>query len=236
METANTGTLFLDEIGELPLAIQAKLLRVLENRKLMRVGDVRERPIDVRIIAATNRDLPAEIEAGRFRKDLFFRLGAARLTLPPLRDRRRELPVLARALLAEACSRLSREPIEISSEAMYKLSSYPWPGNVRKLRNLMDFVAATVDGCVLFPWHLTEQLATPDTSDQATVAMPRSVKFRPIDEELRDIERPRMAEAPTAANGVLVRAAELISMPIRTFSNKLKQYQLGNRKPPDDPR
>ena len=233
LETANTGTLFLDEIGELPLAIQAKLLRVLETRKLMRVGDVRERPIDVRIVAATNRDLATEIEASRFRKDLFFRLGAARLMLPPLRDRRRELPVLARALLTDACARLGREPMEISSEAMYKLAAYPFPGNVRELRNVLDFVAATVDGDVLLPWHLAEQITSPVApfaADQPQVASPAPRKFRPIEEELRELERQRMAEALTATSGVYARAAELIAMPIRTFANKLKQYELGNRK------
>jgi DNA-binding NtrC family response regulator len=230
LETANSGTIFLDEIGELPLPIQAKLLRVLETQRLMRVGDVRERPINVRIVAATNRDLQTEVAANRFRKDLFFRLGAARLTLPPLRDRRRELPVLARALLAEACIRIEREPIEISSAAMYRLQAYSWPGNVRELRNLMDFVAATVEGSTLLPLHIEEQLAETGSLEPVAAALPQPTRFRPIEEELRELERQRMAEALTAAKGVYTHAAELISMPIRTFTNKLKLYQLGNRK------
>lgn len=232
LETAHSGTLFLDELGELSPPIQAKLLRVLETRKLMRVGDVRERSIDVRIVAATNRDLPKEIAAGRFRKDLFFRLGAARLTLPPLRDRRREIPVLARALLAEACARLDRPPIEISSDAMHQLAAHPWPGNVRELRNLMDFAAATVEGNLLLAWHLSEQLQSPDKAAQEAGPASLPVKFRPIEEELRELERQRMAEALAAASGVHTRAAELISMPIRTFTGKLKQYQLGSRRTP----
>jgi DNA-binding NtrC family response regulator len=232
LEAANTGTIFLDEIGELSLSIQAKLLRVLETQRLMRVGEVRERAIDVRIVAATNRDLATEITAGRFRKDLYFRLGAARLTLPPLRDRRRELPVLVRALLADACTRLQREQIEVSAAAMVRLQTYPWPGNVRELRNLMEFVAATVEGSVLLPWHFEEQLAVVEQPAADAAPQRAQTKFRSIEDELRDVERQRMLEALTAAGGVHVRAAELISMPIRTFTAKLKQYQLGSRKAP----
>ena len=170
-----------------------------------------------------------EVSAGRFRKDLFFRLGAARLTLPPLRDRRRELPVLVRALLAEACTRLQREPMEVAAEAMIRLSAYGWPGNVRELRNLMEFVAATVDGSVLLPWHVEEQLR--DNNKSGTAELPTvTPQFRPIEEELRELEKQRMAAALSAAKGVHVRAAELISMPIRTFTSKLKQYELSTRK------
>jgi DNA-binding NtrC family response regulator len=230
LETANSGTIFLDEVGELALPIQAKLLRVLETQKLMRVGEVRERTIDVRIVAATNRDLQVEIAAGRFRKDLFFRLGAARLTLPPLRDRRRELPVLVRALLAEACTRLKREPIEVAAEAMIRLSAYSWPGNVRELRNLMEFAAATVDGSVLLPWHVEEQITSAGPPGSSAAEPVVVTQFRPIEEELRELEKQRMAAALSAAKGVHVRAAELISMPIRTFSSKLKQYELSTRK------
>jgi DNA-binding NtrC family response regulator len=232
LEAASLGTIFFDEVGELPLAIQAKLLRVVETQMLRRVGDVRDRPIDVRIVAATNRDLQVESAAGRFRMDLFFRLGAARLLLPPLRDRRRELPILARSLLETACTRLGRELLDISAAAMVRLQGYTWPGNIRELRNVMDFVAATVEGNLLLPWHLDGQVATVRAAQSPSAEAPQ--RFRPIDEEIRELERQRMAQALTAAQGVQSRAAELIAMPVRTFSHKLKQYQLGSQKKASD--
>lgn len=244
IEAAHTGTLFLDEIGEMPLSVQAKLLRVLETQKVMRVGDVRERQIDVRIVAATNRDLQAEITAGRFRRDLYFRLSSARLSLPPLRNRPRELPVLARVLLASACRKLSRDSIAISDAAMHLLLGHRWPGNVRELRNLMDFVAATVDGDTLLPWQIEEQLQStvPEEMPEPTHTVkpspqpqPESVtpaSFRPIDDEIRELERRRMMEALVACGGVQIRAAALISMPARTFTTKMKQYKLSAKDSP----
>jgi DNA-binding NtrC family response regulator/pSer/pThr/pTyr-binding forkhead associated (FHA) protein len=240
LEMAHRGTLFLDEIGEMPLSLQAKLLRVLETQKLMRVGDTKERQIDIRIVAATNRDLQSEVTAGRFRKDLFFRLSTARILLPPLRDRPRELPVLARALLAEACQKRGRPPMTIAPATMGQLLSYRWPGNVRELRNLTEYVAATVEEDTLLPWHLEDQLAASDSPSAASdaaggsgLSTPKS--FRPIDEELRELERKRMQEALLASGGVHVRAAELIAMPIRTFTAKLKLYQLSARGVPRKP-
>jgi DNA-binding NtrC family response regulator len=244
IEAAHTGTLFLDEIGEMPLSVQAKLLRVLETQKVMRVGDVRERQVDVRIVAATNRDLQAEISAGRFRRDLYFRLSSARLSLPPLRNRPRELPVLARVLLASACRKLSRDSIAISDAAMHLLLGHRWPGNVRELRNLMDFVAATMDGDTLLPWQIEEQLQS--TVPEEMPQQPRTVKptsqhqtesatpvhFRPIDDEIRELERRRMMEALVACGGVQTRAAALISMPARTFTTKMKQYKLSAKDSP----
>lgn len=244
IEAAHTGTLFLDEIGEMPLPVQAKLLRVLETQKVMRVGDVRERQVDVRIVAATNRDLQAEIAAGRFRRDLYFRLSSARLSLPPLRNRPRELPVLARALLSSACRKLSRPPLAISDATMHLLLGHRWPGNVRELRNVMDFVAATVDDDTLQPWQIEEQLrstvpeempAPVPTVKAAGNTPPDSVPpvhFRPIDEEVRALERRRMMEALAACGGVQIRAAALISMPARTFTTKMKQYKLSSKDSP----
>jgi two-component system response regulator AtoC len=160
-EAASGGTLFLDEIGELPLAVQAKLLRALENREITRVGEVKPRTIDVRVVAATNRDLDAEVTAGRFRRDLLFRLGAARLELPPLRDRPRDIAVLARTMLEDTCARLGRPALSLSVAATQALFLHDWPGNVRELKNALDYAAASApdDAPEIDCWHLPAHLA-----------------------------------------------------------------------------
>jgi two-component system response regulator AtoC len=226
LETADGGTVFLDEIGELSPTAQAKLLRALECRSITRLGDVKSRTVDVRVVAATNRDLVAEVKAGRFREDLYFRLSAGTVVLPPLRDRRREIPVLARKFLAEAGARHERAPAMISPEAMQRLIEHAWPGNVRELRNVMAFVAATSTGGVVEPRDLPPQLVASAAAPAAPGAAPAGV-CRPIAEELRELERRRMAEALVATNGVMARAAERIGMPVRTFFHKHKQYGMG---------
>ncbi|ADO68529.1 Sigma-54 dependent transcriptional regulator [Stigmatella aurantiaca DW4/3-1] len=133
LETAAGGTVFLDEVGELPLAAQAKLLRALETQRILRVGSTKEREIDIRVVAATHRHLEKEVEAGRFRKDLFFRLGAASVVLPPLRDRPDEVSVLAWRFLTQACAASERPPLVLSQAFLDALSRYDWPGNVREL-------------------------------------------------------------------------------------------------------
>jgi two-component system response regulator AtoC len=170
LESAAGGTIFLDEIGELTAPAQAKLLRVIETKRVMRLGDSRERPIDIRLVAATNRDLEEEVRRGRFRQDLFFRISAARLWIPPLRDRPSELPILAQRFLADACRRLGREALGFAPETVLLLAGYPWPGNVRELRNLADYLAVTVpDGPVLGE-HLPEGLVPAATATAAAAA------------------------------------------------------------------
>ncbi|MFO0579409.1 MAG: sigma 54-interacting transcriptional regulator [Polyangia bacterium] len=158
IEAAHGGTLFLDEVAELPLPVQAKLLRVLETKKLLRIGDIRERPVDVRIVAATHRDLAQEVARGRFREDLHFRLTGAVLTLPPLRERPRELPLLARRFLVDACERAGRPHLFIAPAALELLMRYRWPGNVRELRNAMEYAATVANDQVLEPENLPERL------------------------------------------------------------------------------
>jgi len=232
-ENAAGGTVFLDEVGELPLAIQAKLLRALEAKQITRLGESRERAIDVRLVAATNRSLEAEVAAGRFRQDLYFRLGGANVILPPLRDRRCEIPLLARAFLADACARAGRAAMTVTPEAMQVLLVHGWPGNVRELRNTMDYVVAAAPDERVEPGDLPERLGGTAGGAAPTaavlppdVALDAKATFRPVAEELRELERRRMAEALVAANGVKTRAAQLIDMPIRTFTLKLKQYKL----------
>jgi two-component system, NtrC family, response regulator AtoC len=247
LEVASGGTLFLDEIGELSPTIQAKLLRVLESGELVRLGEVQPRTVDLRLVAATNRDLEREVLAGRFRADLFFRLGAARLELLPLRDRPRDLAVLGQALLRDTCARLGRAPLQLSIGAALALFRHDWPGNVRELRHVVEYAAAAAPDSAteLEIWHLPQALAVaarqardagPDVPEPpAAVAEPASaaaappdapLRFRPIADEVRELERARMIAALRGSEGRQHRAAELIEMPLRTFVTKLKRYAI----------
>ncbi len=227
LESAAGGTVFLDEVGDLSAAIQAKLLRVLETRRLTRVGSAAERALDVRVVAATNRDLRAESEAGRFRRDLYFRLSAATVWLPPLRDRPREIAILARCFLAAARGAAGRQPPALSDEAQRRLVSYPWPGNVRELKNCMEFLAAAVPGGHIDAGQVESYLLR--ATGPAPQMAPPAAALRPIKEELREVETRRMIEALRAAGGVQTLAAALIEMPLRTFAAKVKQYGIDVR-------
>jgi two-component system, NtrC family, response regulator AtoC len=228
-EAADGGSLFLDEVGELPLAAQAKLLRVLDTHKVVRVGDVNERAVDVRVIGATNKNLEHETAAGRFRQDLFFRLSGATLWVPPLADRPRELGLLAERFLDAARARLGRAPMRISDEALRALAAHLWPGNVRELKNVMEFCAAAFDEPVLEGWQLGERLGreSPPPAAQSPAPAP-SAAFRPIEDEIHELTRRRISEALAVSDGNQRRAAQLIGMPLRTFVSKLAQYGLRN--------
>jgi two-component system, NtrC family, response regulator AtoC len=239
LEAAHGGTLFLDEIGELPLSIQAKLLRALESGEIQRVGEISPRTVDIRIVAATNRDLESEVAAGRFRSDLFFRLGAARLILPPLRDRPRDLACLAIRFLDELCRAQERAPLAWSVAAAQALFAHEWPGNIRELRNAVQYAvsAAPDDAVEVETWHLPPPIAhrprKESASDLTAQPAPHPVLaagagFRPIADDVRELERRRMVEALRATGGVQNRAAELIEMPLRTFATKLKRYRIAS--------
>ena len=231
-ESAAGGTVFLDEVGELPLAIQAKLLRALETQKITRLGEQRERAIDVRLVAATNRTLELEVAEGRFRQDLYFRLGGATVILPPLRDRKAEIPLLAHEFLRDAAARANRGAMTITPAAMQILLTHSWTGNVRELRNTMEYVVAAAPDEVVEPSDLPERLGgtsavTPTTGPVPIVdPRPPDAPFRNINDEIRELERKRMVEALAAAGGVKTKAAALIEMPIRTFTLKLKQFKI----------
>jgi DNA-binding NtrC family response regulator len=224
LETASGGTVFLDEIGDLPTAAQAKLLRVIETKRVLRLGEVRERPIDIRIVAATNRDLLEDVVTGRFRRDLFFRLSGATLWLPPLRDRPRELPLLANMFLRDACAHQGRAPMRLSTAAQQRLLAMPWPGNVRELKHLMEYLAAAFDDSVVEPHHLDHRGRAPTPPLECEA--PPGAPFRPLADEIRELEQSRITAALTAAGGNQRMAAELLAMPLRTFVFKLKQYGL----------
>jgi DNA-binding NtrC family response regulator len=145
VESADGGTLFLDEIGELPAPAQARLLRMMQDGEVRRVGSTRSRKVDVRILAATHRDLPRRIQEGSFRQDLYFRLRVVEIKLPPLRERSEDIPALARHLLEKACRKLNRPQATFSAEALVAISSHPWPGNVRELENAIERAVILAD-------------------------------------------------------------------------------------------
>jgi transcriptional regulator with PAS, ATPase and Fis domain len=160
-ELAHQGTLFLDEIGDLPLPLQGKLLRVLQDRSVDRLGSGRPIPIDLRIIAATNRDLTAMIAEGRFRQDLYYRLAVVPLHLPPLRERLEDLPAMAAAFLHKLSKRLPSTPAGISPAALSVLAKHDWPGNVRELENALEFAAIRASSGVIEPQDLPPHLHHP---------------------------------------------------------------------------
>jgi two-component system, NtrC family, response regulator AtoC len=230
LELGHGGTIFLDEIGELPLQTQVKLLHVLETSEVTRVGATRSRRIDVRFIAATNRDLARDVQVGSFRKDLYFRINAVSVKILPLRERRTEVEALARFFLRRFC-RLTgiAEPV-LTSEAIAQLQSYSWPGNVRELKNVMERApiicgAGEVQGQHLpTEEHLTQSLA-PDSSTETWPDHEETMLLRRAPRE-SDPSHQRIAEALQVYGGNQTRAARLLGISRRTLVNRLNEYNL----------
>jgi two-component system, NtrC family, response regulator AtoC len=222
-EASHGGTVFLDEVGELPLATQAKLLRVLEERVVTRLGSTRSRPIDVRFVAATNRDIETEGVSDGFRRDLFFRLNGISLTIPPLRERAAEVEIFARKFLTSACVELELpEKLTLSPEALELLRSYSWPGNVRELRNAIERAAVLCTGSTILPEHLPPSMLnrTPRPAGPARDATSH------LPGEIRNLERTRIVEALESCNGNQTRAAELLGISRRTLVSRLAEFGL----------
>ena len=213
-ERAAGGTLFLDEIGELPLDLQPRLLRVLDNGLVRRVGGTRDRRVDVRIVAATNRDLGALVSGRQFRQDLYFRLAAAIVSLPPLRERLEDLPHLVARLLMD----LDREDIVIVPSVFETLRAHPWPGNVRELKNVLACALAFVDGGVLEPRHL--RLAEPPAEQTLLERMPLA------GHALHALERAAIKQTLAQLSGNRVHAARALGIAPSTLYEKLRKYGL----------
>ncbi len=220
-ERADGGTLFLDEIGELPLAAQAKLLRVLDSKRVIRVGGRAEIATDFRVVAASNRDLESEVNEGRFRQDLFYRLSGAAVWLPPLRKRPAELAALAGIFLDAACRDAGRPSKVLEPEALAALERHDWPGNVRELRKAMEYFATAVADDAVSAADIAARF------ESHPGGAPQPTSFRPLYEELAEIERARMEAALAETGGNQTRAAALLQVPLRTFQDKMKEYSLG---------
>jgi len=214
---ANGGTFFLDEIGETTQATQVKLLRVLQQREIIPVGATDAVPIDVRIIAATNRDLEEEIKRGSFRRDLFYRLNVIAIHLPPLRDRRDDIPVLAEAFLQGAASQRGEAPKRLSEDALEMLMEYAWPGNVRELENALEraviLSAGPVIGVTALPERLAERRAEPLVAERPTP-----------NPTLETIERAYILWVLQSEQGNKTRAAETLGIDPSTLHRKLARY------------
>jgi two-component system response regulator AtoC len=223
LESADKGTVFLDEIGEVPRSTQAKLLHALEHGQITRVGSVTPRAVDVRFLAATNRDLETLVAEGQFRRDLYYRLAGVPVHIPPLRERREEIPAMARAFLAEACAEPRRPVPQISPEALVALLSYPWTGNIRELRNVVMRSALLCGGPVVRPEHLMLDLAQAPAEAREGGA---SGGDRPLGNDLRDFERDRVSDALERFAGHQGKAAEYLGISRRTLTNKLTKLAL----------
>ncbi|MEM7050175.1 MAG: sigma-54 dependent transcriptional regulator [Acidobacteriota bacterium] len=221
-ELAHQGTLFLDEISELYPELQVKLLRVLEERQIMRVGGAEVLDVDFRLVAATNRDLEQEVEEGRFREDLYYRLKVVTLEIPALRQRPSDIPLLADHFLKQYCEEQGKEPKVLSPEALEVFTRFPWPGNVRELRN-------RVESIVVF--HQGEEISLQDLPvemrDTATVSS-AGAPVQPVNANPRtmaEIERQAILETLQRTGGHRAKAADLLDIGLRTLQRKLKDYK-----------
>jgi len=235
-EAANGGTLLLDEIGEISPAMQTKLLRVLQEREVVRLGENHPRKVDVRVVAATHRDLDAMVRTGQFREDLYYRLRVLPLHVPPLRERASDIALLAARMLGELAERYRRAPLRVSPEALTALEAYRWPGNVRQLFNALEFAMVQADGPVILPHHLLPEILAPGArgderapaapgAARASAAEPRGSYYR---RAMRpDDERALIRGALEDAGGNRAEAARRLGMSRTTLWKKLKDGQPG---------
>ncbi len=220
-EIAGEGTLFLDEIGDLPLPLQVKLLRVLEDGAFRRVGDTEVIRVDVRIVSATNKDLKEALKEGAFREDLYYRLNVLPLKLPPLRNRGDDVAILIRHFLGRF-----KPAKQISPGAMEILSRYPWWGNVRELENTMERLMVLSSGDTIIEEHIPDEIRMPDS-----LPLPQDIPAGGVnlDGIIEDIEKRYLTKALQKAKGVKTDAAKLLNLSFRSFRHRLSKYDLGER-------
>jgi transcriptional regulator with GAF, ATPase, and Fis domain len=244
-ELADGGTLFLDEIGEIPVEMQVKLLRALQESEFERVGGIKTTRVDVRLIAATNRDLQAEVEAGRFRTDLYYRLAVVPIRLPPLRERSEDIPRLAQHFLEKYNRKLNKKLEGFTPEALDALRTWHWPGNIRELENLVERTLLFADGPLVGRADLPEPVrgATPASPGAVPLsASPSDVTLVPGEAGLKDIVRQKAAElerdlivqALAETEGNVTRAARLLQISRKSLQTKMKEFGLRDEAPDSD--
>jgi two-component system response regulator PilR (NtrC family) len=228
LEVAERGTVFLDEIGEMSAVMQVKLLRVLQERRFRRVGGLEELLADIRVIAATNQDLTKAVAEGRFREDLYYRINVIPIALPPLRERREDVPLLAEHFLAKYSEQMEKPITGVSREAMELLVAHDWPGNIRELENVLERAVALERTPTILP----DSLPAAIRGESARPVIPAS-QLEPfpssgfdLEAHVKEIEMGYIAEALKRAGGVQVKAAELLGMSFRSFRYYVKKYQL----------
>jgi DNA-binding NtrC family response regulator len=224
-ERAAGGTLFLDEICDMSLGLQAKILRALQEREIERVGGDRPIPVDVRVVAATNRDPRQEVAAGRFREDLYFRLAVVRIVLPPLRERGSDVRALAELFVAAFAQQYGRPTLGLSEEVLAVLERYAWPGNVREMRNAIEHAVLMADGPVLLRHHLPEDIARGGVRPSGSGVPISYTTFDLL--PLREAERRCIHAALDSTGGQLARAAEILGIHRNTLRRKLQEL-VGN--------
>jgi two-component system response regulator PilR (NtrC family) len=224
-EVADRGSIFLDEIAEMSPAMQVKLLRVLQEKRFRRIGAAEETEVDVRVIAATNKNLEQMVEEKTFREDLYYRLNVIPIALPPLRDRREDIALLAEHFLARSCTQMGKSISKISDQAMAVLMSHDWPGNVRELENVIERAVALETTRVILPERLPENLlrARAAPAAPATEIPEQGLDFS---QYVANVERRLLTQALEKAGGIQTRAAKLLSMNLRSFRYLLQKYGL----------
>jgi transcriptional regulator with PAS, ATPase and Fis domain len=219
-EAADSGTIFIDEIGDLQLACQAKLLRVLENRQVTPVGSNDHREVDVRVIAATNRNLEKMVAEGEFREDLYYRLNVITITLPPLRDRREDIPPLVDYFLEEFCAANHKPRMVPDADLLQYLESYDWPGNIRQLRNCIESMVVLSDSEVLTMDDLPAMVRRRKQRTDVRLEIPRGFT-------LEDVERVVVLQTLDSCEGNRTRAAQALGISVRTLQRRLKRWTAG---------
>lgn len=235
-QVANYGTLFLDEIGDMPLSMQSKLLRVLQEKEIQRIGGQTSIPVDVRVIAATHRDLERMVEEGKFRQDLFYRLNVIKIDIPPLRKREEDIPEISAGLLKNLEKKFHRKGIQLSAEVIERLQHHSWPGNIRELENVLERAINVLDGKVIelihLPFYLRDQLIEGAQKvdghlghmDYIMNYDPTTAPIKPLKESLALTEKFAITQALKATNGNKQKAAKLLQIGKTAFYEKCKQH------------
>jgi DNA-binding NtrC family response regulator len=225
-EAANGGTIFLDEIGTMPMHLQMKLLRVLQEHEVERVGTNQKIKLNVRVISATNANIEDEVKRGAFREDLYYRLNVIPILLPPLRERREDIAVLARHFLLKSCKEMNRPLMSISPVAMQALEAYDWPGNVREMENVIERAVALTDGEVIEKRDLPVSIGSIDESAPGQFCPKVTEEGVDMVRVIETIERQMITEALELSDGVKARAASLLGINRTTLVEKIKRFTL----------